>query len=410
MHDAASAPSARRRGAGRGRPAARRTSPIEHAPMTTEPPPASPSALRLAACSTRRRRRSASESDGGDAREHERRASGPRGRSAHGDRASVGHAPCDATLVHVRALLIVNPAATTTTPRGATCSSTPSPATSTSSSSRPSDRGHAIELAGPRPRERLDLVIALGGDGTVNEAVNGLLDRRPARRLPALAVVPGGSTNSSPAPSGCRTTRSRPPASPGRAARRSASPDGSGSGKADDRAGSRSAPASAWTPTWSTRSSAGAGRAHARPRRAVRRARPLRQFFAATATAAPGAHPAAARRGAVEGLLLAIVSNTTPVDLLRQPADRPSPRARRSTPGWTCSRCAGWARRDAAARRRQLLPGATAPHGRHVVSAARPGASSRSRSDRPTAFQVDGDYLGERDRVHFRSVPSRFAC
>ena len=57
-------------------------------------------------------------------------------------------------------------------------------------------------LAREAAAEGVDLVVTLGGDGTVNEAVNGLMtaDRRPAgapraERLPALAVVPGGSTN-----------------------------------------------------------------------------------------------------------------------------------------------------------------------------------------------------------------------
>ena len=39
-----------------------------------------------------------------------------------------------------------------------------------------------------------DLVLTLGGDGTVNEAVNGLLLDRNGR-LPALAALPGGNAN-----------------------------------------------------------------------------------------------------------------------------------------------------------------------------------------------------------------------
>ncbi|CAM5603464.1 lipid kinase YegS [Streptomyces californicus] len=39
-------------------------------------------------------------------------------------------------------------------------------------------------------------MVALGGDGTVNEVVNGLLRQGPGPEgLPKLAVVPGGSTN-----------------------------------------------------------------------------------------------------------------------------------------------------------------------------------------------------------------------
>jgi len=56
-------------------------------------------------------------------------------------------------------------------------------------------RGHARELGGQAAAEGIDLVVAVGGDGTVNEVVNGLLEQGPSPHLPTLAVVPGGSTN-----------------------------------------------------------------------------------------------------------------------------------------------------------------------------------------------------------------------
>jgi diacylglycerol kinase family enzyme len=58
-------------------------------------------------------------------------------------------------------------------------------------------RGHARDLARQAAETgNVDLVVALGGDGTVNEVVNGLLHTGPdPERLPGLAVVPGGSTN-----------------------------------------------------------------------------------------------------------------------------------------------------------------------------------------------------------------------
>jgi diacylglycerol kinase (ATP) len=49
--------------------------------------------------------------------------------------------------------------------------------------------GHAIEIAS-RARDRFDLVIAAGGDGTVNEVINGI-----ARSRTALAIVPFGTVN-----------------------------------------------------------------------------------------------------------------------------------------------------------------------------------------------------------------------
>ncbi|NEK85269.1 diacylglycerol kinase family lipid kinase [Blastococcus saxobsidens] len=95
----------------------------------------------------------------------------------------------------MRALVVVNPAATTTSAKmrdvlvGALTSELKVEVVHTA------HRGHARELGARAAADGVDLVIAVGGDGTVNEVVNGLLTDGPAPGLPALAVVPGGSTN-----------------------------------------------------------------------------------------------------------------------------------------------------------------------------------------------------------------------
>lgn len=51
-------------------------------------------------------------------------------------------------------------------------------------------RGHATRLALSAARRGLNVVVALGGDGTLNEVANGLVGSDTA-----LALLPGGSTN-----------------------------------------------------------------------------------------------------------------------------------------------------------------------------------------------------------------------
>jgi diacylglycerol kinase family enzyme len=104
----------------------------------------------------------------------------------------------------MRALLVVNPKATTTTERSrdVLVRALRSQVDLTVEYTR--RRGHAAALTRAAAESGVDVVVTLGGDGTVNEAVNGLMTAESALaagtvalayRLPALAVVPGGSTN-----------------------------------------------------------------------------------------------------------------------------------------------------------------------------------------------------------------------
>jgi diacylglycerol kinase (ATP) len=54
--------------------------------------------------------------------------------------------------------------------------------------------GHAIQLAQQAGEQGYDMVIAMGGDGTVHEVINGLM-KVPEEKRPVLGVVPVGSGN-----------------------------------------------------------------------------------------------------------------------------------------------------------------------------------------------------------------------
>jgi diacylglycerol kinase family enzyme len=97
----------------------------------------------------------------------------------------------------MRALLVMNPKATATTERSREVLAHALQGELETEIRETAYRGHAAELARAAAEDGVDLIVALGGDGTVNEVVNGMLTARPRPdgKVPDLGVVPGGSTN-----------------------------------------------------------------------------------------------------------------------------------------------------------------------------------------------------------------------
>ncbi|CAJ1507491.1 diacylglycerol/lipid kinase family protein [[Mycobacterium] burgundiense] len=98
----------------------------------------------------------------------------------------------------MRAVLIVNPNATSTTAAGRDLLAHALESRVRLTVEHTNHPGHATEIAAAAAADGVDVVIVHGGDGTVNEVVNGLLGepgRRSLTPAPAVAVVPGGSAN-----------------------------------------------------------------------------------------------------------------------------------------------------------------------------------------------------------------------
>ena len=90
----------------------------------------------------------------------------------------------------MRALLIVNATASSVTARARVVIQKALAADFDVTLAETSRRGHAERLARGAAHDGTDVVVVLGGDGTLNEAANGL-----AGTDTALAPLPGGSTN-----------------------------------------------------------------------------------------------------------------------------------------------------------------------------------------------------------------------
>ena len=98
----------------------------------------------------------------------------------------------------MRAVLIVNPNATSTTPATRDLLAHALESRVKLTLAHTDARGHAIDIARQAAADGVDLIIVHGGDGTVNEVVNGVLGecgQHPHPDAPAVGVVPGGSAN-----------------------------------------------------------------------------------------------------------------------------------------------------------------------------------------------------------------------
>ena len=90
----------------------------------------------------------------------------------------------------MKVLLIVNSSASSVTARGKVVIQKALSADHEVTVAETSRRGHATRLALDATTDGTEVAVVLGGDGTLNEAANGL-----ARSSCALAALPGGSTN-----------------------------------------------------------------------------------------------------------------------------------------------------------------------------------------------------------------------
>lgn len=95
----------------------------------------------------------------------------------------------------MRVLVVVNPRATATSRRERDVLAHALASEADLEVVETEHRGHAAALACRAMRGGTDVVVALGGDGTVNEVINGLLTDGVHPGVPALGIVPAGSTN-----------------------------------------------------------------------------------------------------------------------------------------------------------------------------------------------------------------------
>ena len=312
----------------------------------------------------------------------------------------------------MRGLLIVNPQATTTTGNSADLVVRSLAGLVDLDVEHTRYRGHARELAAAA---RGELVIVLGGDGAINEAVNGIMTRSPGpaseqapgpaseqEEAPLLAVIPGGGGNVFAQALGL-------PANPAAAIAKLTGviKEGRhrtiGLGLAGDRYFTFSA---------GLGMDAEVVREVERQRASGHRESPalflrtmVRQYRSGTDRRTPALTLERDGQPSTPHLFMTAITNRSPWTYLHGRAVLPVPNpdfnsgldvfALRKVRATTIVSAVG----------QMLLVRRRSPRGRHTRTVT--GLESLTiRSARPIAFQVDGDYLGETEAVKFQFVPN----
>lgn len=96
----------------------------------------------------------------------------------------------------MRALVLSNPNSTSLTPASFRAALAPLREVAHLHARHTAYRGHAEEIASQVSAENFDAIVVIGGDGTVNEVINGLIGTHPTPdRRPKLGIIPTGSAN-----------------------------------------------------------------------------------------------------------------------------------------------------------------------------------------------------------------------
>jgi diacylglycerol kinase family enzyme len=304
----------------------------------------------------------------------------------------------------MRALLVVNPKATTTTERGRDVLVRALRSEVGLDVAYTERRGHATDLARTAAEAGVRLLITLGGDGTVNEAVNGLMTARYGRSpraedRPALAVVPGGSTNVFARALGLPRDWTEGAGAILEALREGRSRT-IGLGLADDRYFTFCAGLGLDAAVVRRVERARLRGSVATPGLFVRAA--LRQYAAHGELRQPSILLERPAEDAEGELATVIIQNTAPWTYLGSRPVHPNPDASfdgaLDVMALRALGAGGTARTVA-----QILSRRPNPHGRHLLRLHDVTEFSLL-SSRPQPFQLDGEYLGEREKVRFLSV------
>ncbi|MBF6471336.1 diacylglycerol kinase family lipid kinase [Nocardia gipuzkoensis] len=307
----------------------------------------------------------------------------------------------------MRTLLIVNPNATSTTPATRDLLAHALESRTQLTVAHTQHRGHAAELAQWAATNEMDLIVVHGGDGTVNETINGflplpVLDDGQAW-LPRLGVIPGGSANVfaralgiSPDP--VTATNQLIDLLTLETDRRI------GLGLADDRWFCFSAGVGLDADVCEAIDASRARGRTATPARYVRTT--VRQFFLAKRKE-PSVRVEIPGHTSVDGVHYAFVTNTTPWTYLNATPVHTNPGTRFET-GLGVFAVRSMAVVPTLLLARQLLTPHGNPKSRNLFRED-DVPTVRIESKEPIGLQIDGDFIGKRNVVDFTAVPDILA-